>query len=88
MNRNLNRGQWEAMESYWDELLHNSEIADVSVDIKLTYPSKGGKRPESFEIVTTVTGTNGKKQSFQQSFINSCSQKNIFKKFDLSDIIS
>jgi len=87
MNRNLNRGQWEVMESYWNDLLKNSKIADVHVEIKLNYPSKGGTRPESFEIISTVTGTNGNIQSFRQNFVNSCSQNNIFKEFDLSDIL-
>lgn len=87
MNRNLNRGQWEVMESYWDELLHNSQIADVSVEIKLNYPSNGGKRPESFTITAKVTGNNGKSAKYYQNFTNSCNSNNIFNKYDLTKII-
>lgn len=88
MNRNLNRGQWEVMESYWDELLHNPQIADVSVEIKLNYPSNGGKRPESFTITTKVTGKNGKTGVYDTKFVNKMSSSNHFEKFDLEIIIN
>lgn len=59
MNENLNKGQWEVMEKYWKGLLENPKIADVSIEIKIKYPSgKASLRPESFDVIATVTGTN------------------------------
>lgn len=66
-NSNLNRSEWESMESSWAEDLKNGK--DVKVMIDPIY-SGNSIRPDSFDVVTQVDG-----ELTYRSFLNQASTK-------------
>lgn len=82
MNRNLNRGPWEAMERDWADLLDKKY--DVEVSISVVYPEGSNSlRPESFIIETIVTDpATGKKLANQTTIFDNLPDQ-IYKKIKI-----